>query len=224
MRFVRKAASGAAKVTKYVTMTMPLSMFGWQLNKGLFAWNRSMWTRTVNPTCPDCDAGVLLAQHDAPAILEQTEGGDARPLQAWSCNHCGFGMLAPEGREGIRDAANRHRLARARMVFGDLSRAEREAFGRQHRISSRIFFWRSGGDRHSRHLPAGLGSAAHHRPQLAFFRVHVLGAGHEEVVSVMASHDRAHLRGRRCKALVDHSKVACVRGGSPCCCSSSTTP
>ncbi len=140
MRFVKKAASGAAKVTKYLTVTMPLSAFGWELNKGLFAWNRSMWTRTINPTCPDCDAGVLLPQRDTPAILDQTDDGDARPLQAWSCNHCGFGMLAPEGRDGIREVASRHRLARARMAFGDLSRAERESFGRQHRISSRIFF------------------------------------------------------------------------------------
>jgi ribosomal protein S27AE len=121
MRFVNRAA----KVAKYVTVTMPLSIFGWQLNKGLFAWNRSMWTRTVNPTCPDCDAGVLLAQR-------QTEGGDARPLQAWACNRCGF--------DGTRDAANRHRLARAQIAFGELSLAEREAFGRQHRIASRIFF------------------------------------------------------------------------------------
>lgn len=118
---------------------MPLSMFGWQLNKGLFAWNRSLWTRTVNPTCPDCNAGVLVAQR-APAILDQTDGDDARPLQPWVCNHCGFGMLAPEGHNGIREVANRHRLARARVAFGDLSMAEREAFGRQHRIASRIFF------------------------------------------------------------------------------------
>ena len=33
MRFVKKAASGAAKVTKYLTVTMPLSAFGWELNK-----------------------------------------------------------------------------------------------------------------------------------------------------------------------------------------------
>lgn len=136
MRFVKRAAQAA----KYVTVTMPLSMFGWQLNKGLFAWNRSMWTRTINPTCPDCDAGVLLAQRDSPAILDQTEGGDARALQAWACNRCGFGMLAPEGRDGIREIANHHRLARARLQFGELSLAEREAFGRQHRIASRIFF------------------------------------------------------------------------------------
>lgn len=136
MRFVNRAAQAA----KYVTVTMPLSMFGWQLNKGLFAWNRSLWTRTVNPTCPDCNAGVLVAQRNAPAILDQTDGDDARPLQPWVCNHCGFGMLAPEGHNGIREVANRHRLARARVAFGDLSMAEREAFGRQHRIASRIFF------------------------------------------------------------------------------------
>ncbi len=140
MRFVKKAAGGAAKVTKYLAVTMPLSVFGWQLNKGLFEWNRSMWTRTVNPRCPDCDAGVLLAQRDAPVILDQTEGSDARPLQAWSCNHCGFGMLAPQGRTGISEVANRHRLARARMAFGDLAWTEREFFGRKHRIASRIFF------------------------------------------------------------------------------------
>lgn len=136
MRFVNRAAQAA----KYVTVTMPLSMFGWQLNKGLFAWNRSLWTRTVNPTCPDCNAGVLVAQRNAPAILDQTDGDDARTLQPWVCNHCGFGMLAPEGHNGIREVANRHRLARARVAFGDLSMAEREAFGRQHRIASRIFF------------------------------------------------------------------------------------
>lgn len=136
MRFVNRAAQAA----KYVTVTMPLSMFGWQLNKGLFAWNRSLWTHTVNPTCPDCNAGVLVAQRNAPAILDQTDGDDARPLQPWVCNHCGFGLLAPEGHNGIREVANRHRLARARVAFGDLSMAEREAFGRQHRIASRIFF------------------------------------------------------------------------------------
>ena len=184
MRFVKKAASGAARVTKYVTVTMPLSMFGWQLNKGLFEWNRSMWTRTINPKCPDCDAGVLMAQRETPAILDQIEGGDSRPLQAWSCNHCGFGMLAPEGRDGIREVANRHRLARARMAFGDLSLAEREAFGRQHRISSRIFF------------------TTHHCHQLVVLRLHVLGLRHEKVVSLVASHDRAHLPGRRCASLV----------------------
>lgn len=146
MRFVKMATKVAenvrpTKVAKFVTVTMPLSMFGWHLNKSIFLWGRSLWAHSVNPTCPDCDTGILLVQHDAHPTLDQRDGvPDSRPLQPWVCNHCGFGMLAPTTSQGIREVANNHRLARARVLFGELSMAERQEFGRKHRIASRIFF------------------------------------------------------------------------------------
>lgn len=129
------------KAAKFTFVTVPLSIFGWQLNKGLFFWVRSLWTRSINPACPDCDEGVLLCQRNVEAVFEQTERGDRpRQLYPWVCNHCGYGLLESLDHKRVREVTGHHRTERARSVFTELELQEREAFSRKHRIASRIFF------------------------------------------------------------------------------------
>ena len=92
MRFVKPLS----KAAKFTAVSMPLSIFGWQLNKRLFAWLRALWAGSINPTCPDCDSGILLAQTEASAILDQPVKATDKPqpLYPWACNHCGFTLLA----------------------------------------------------------------------------------------------------------------------------------
>ena len=45
MRFVKPLG----KAAKFTAVTMPLSIFGWQLNKRLFAWVRALWAGSINP-------------------------------------------------------------------------------------------------------------------------------------------------------------------------------
>ena len=76
MRFVKPLG----KAAKFTAVTMPLSIFGWQLNKRLFAWVRALWAGSINPTCPDCDSGILLAQTHfqtaKPVIQPRVMAGD----------------------------------------------------------------------------------------------------------------------------------------------------
>ncbi|MBU9439557.1 hypothetical protein KTE91_31260 [Burkholderia multivorans] len=137
MRFVKPLG----KVAKFATVTMPLSIVGWQLNKRLFLWIRSLWTRAVNPPCPECDGGILFVRSDAPPVLDQLEGQrDHKPLYPWVCNHCGFGVLAGRDHQHVQEIAGRHRIARAHDVFGELEMQQREEFAWKHRIASRLFF------------------------------------------------------------------------------------
>ena len=129
------------KAAKFTFVTAPLSVFGWQLNKRLFIWIRTFWTRAINPACPQCDSGVLLSQRGAEPVLEPSENGDRpRRLYPWVCHHCDFGLLASLDPRAVREVVGRHRLARARSTFTALQLAEREEFARKHRLASRMFF------------------------------------------------------------------------------------
>ena len=138
MRFVKPLG----KAAKFTAVTMPLSIFGWQLNKRLFAWVRALCAGSINPTCPDCDSGILLAQTDASAILDQPVKATDKPqpLYPWACNHCGFTLLAGLDHKHVGEVARRHRFGRARAAFGDLAMQERDGFAGKHRVASRIFF------------------------------------------------------------------------------------
>ncbi|WP_298702093.1 hypothetical protein [uncultured Variovorax sp.] len=123
-------------------MAMPLGIFGWHLNKRLFALLRNLWAASTNPTCPECNAGVLLAQVDASLIVNQPvrTGGEPEPLYPWTCNHCDFTLLAASNHCQVGNAARQHRFGRARAVYGDLAMKERDSFAGRYRIASRIFF------------------------------------------------------------------------------------
>ena len=131
------------KAAKFTTVTMPMSIFGWQLNKRLFFWTRSFWTQSVNPACPQCEEGVLLGQRDTEpvAVIEQGERGTRqRKLYPWVCNHCGYELMEELDQKRVRATAGRLRMERAQSVFSELELAEREAFARRHKIASRIFY------------------------------------------------------------------------------------
>jgi hypothetical protein len=126
-----------SKTAKFTFVTLPLSVFGWQLNKRLFFWIRSLWTRSVSPACPECDSGILQCQRDAEPMFAQ---GDARRLYPWVCDHCGYAMLESLDVKRVRDVSGRLRAERARASFSELEIQEREKFAGRHKIASRIFF------------------------------------------------------------------------------------
>jgi uncharacterized membrane protein len=129
------------KAAKFTFVTAPLSIFGWQLNKRLFMWLRSFWSRSVNPACPKCDEGVLISQSSVAPVFDQSEGGERpRQLYPWVCNHCGFAMLETLAPKAVREVAGRLRMERARSVFSELELHERSQFAQKHQVASRIFF------------------------------------------------------------------------------------
>lgn len=116
---------------------MPASIFGWQLNKRLFGWLRFYWTRSLSPSCPECDRGVLTSVNDSEAVHDQASG---QTLVHWGCADCGFAMLAPLDTGKVRDASARRRSERARAAFGELELRERTLLAQRMRAGSRAFF------------------------------------------------------------------------------------
>jgi uncharacterized membrane protein/ribosomal protein S27AE len=124
------------KAARFTFVAAPKSIFGWELNKRLFLWIKSFWTRSINPACPQCDQGVMLARSNVEML---DDGGLPNQLQPWVCNHCGYALLEANIKR-VRLVVSDQRLERAKEEFGDMELKTREQLARNHRISSRIFF------------------------------------------------------------------------------------
>lgn len=122
------------KAAKFTFVTAPQSIFGWQLNKRLFLWIKSFWTRSVNPSCPECDQGVMLLSSDT-----EPNDGQSNQLHPWVCTHCGYALLESNVKR-VREVVSDHRFERAKEAFSDMELKTREQLARKHRISARIFF------------------------------------------------------------------------------------
>jgi hypothetical protein len=131
----------AGKAAKFVFVTAPLSIFGWELNKRLFSMIRVMWTRTVNPACPMCEQGVLVIHRDIAPVLDQNEQGQAsRELYPWACSHCNHAMLEVADARKVKEVADRIRLEQAKSMFSEIEMKERDDIARKHKWGSRLFF------------------------------------------------------------------------------------
>lgn len=131
------------KAAKFALVTVPLSVFGWQLNKGLFSWLRSSWTRSISPACPECDQGALISHLDVEPVFERSNDRPRR-LYPWVCNHCGYALLEESSLSRVHEVTRRLRMERAYAAFTDMEQQERNAISRQHKIASRLFFATSG--------------------------------------------------------------------------------
>ena len=131
----------ARKAAKFAFVAVPAGIFGWQLNKRLFFWLRSLWSRSVNPACPSCDGGVLYSQASVDPVLEHdAHSASPRQLYPWVCNHCGWAVLESLDAKRVREVVARARAERAMAAFPLIEMAEREAISKKHRVGSRIFF------------------------------------------------------------------------------------
>lgn len=102
------------KAAKFAFVTVPASIFGWQMNKRIFQLTRSAWTRTVNPPCPFCDNGVMFIHQDVDPVYEQDQNDEApRQLYPWVCTHCGYALLESSDIKRVRETVNQQREVRA---------------------------------------------------------------------------------------------------------------
>jgi hypothetical protein len=125
---LKKARQGA----RFVLVTMPAAVVGWEMNKGLFGWIKSMAVRSFNPPCPQCDKGVLIKN----SAGESPDG----QLHAWQCNACQHQILAKDDVAEVREISRRMRNDQVRDALSTMDLAERETVSRSRRRASRIFY------------------------------------------------------------------------------------
>jgi hypothetical protein len=208
MRFVKPLGKSA----KFTAVTMPLSIFGWQLNKRLFAWVRALWAGSINPTCPDCDSGILLAQTDAPAILDQPVKATDKPRPSI---HGPATTAASRCWRGSTTSTS----ARWHVVTASAALVLRSAT------------WRCKSAKPSRQASHGVAHLLGTSAAMLVGGIYMLASGTPLMIAlpwlsfsgmfwvfgmtrsyrVLAGHDRASVRRRRSAPLVQPRKVACLR-------------
>lgn len=124
---LKKVRQGA----RFAFVTMPAAVVGWEMNKGLFGWIKSMAVRSFNPPCPQCDRGVL--------VKDSAGQGDGQ-LHAWRCMACQHQILAGDSVAEVRDMSRRMRNEHVRDALSTMDLAERESVARSRRWASRIFY------------------------------------------------------------------------------------
>lgn len=130
----------AGKAVKFATITVPLGVVGWTFNKKMFAFSRGFWTRSVNPSCPMCERGVLMCNHDAEPAQQPDGSKGSVPLFPWVCTDCAFTVYEPRNPAGVRHTVSLLKQQQAKAAFTELELADRERFAKGHRTSSRIFY------------------------------------------------------------------------------------
>lgn len=141
LREIRNAAGKAVgKTARFTFISMPASIFGWNLNKLLFARLRSYWKHTTSPVCPQCDHGFLSCDTSDSPIIDQADNGQQRDLYPWQCSHCDFVILGEPNAALIRETCSRIRADYAKTEIDEIEAQEREAISTRHKISSRLFY------------------------------------------------------------------------------------
>lgn len=130
------------KAAKFTFVSIPAGLVGWQLNKGLFFWLRSFWTKSVNPACPECDSGILLCDDktDQPLNSGADADHDKTRLYPWVCNRCDYAILETANVNRVREVASARRRERAQASFSHMQMEERLQIARRHKIGARIFY------------------------------------------------------------------------------------
>lgn len=125
------------KAAKFVFVSMPLSLFGINQLKMGNQQIADLWRSLTNPTCPVCDAGVLLrSEGDANTVDHET----GHQLYPWACSHCGWGFLQVKSKKKVSEDCARYRGELIKAKLTNLEIVEREKYARAHRLHSRAFF------------------------------------------------------------------------------------
>lgn len=131
--------SKAGKAAKFTVVTVPLGILGWNHNKKMFMFLRGFWSRSVNPSCPECDRGVLLCDKTTPTSVKNA-GKAATQLFPWTCSDCQYTLYEPANPSAVRSTVALLRQEQAKATFTEMELAEREQIAKRHRLSCRIFY------------------------------------------------------------------------------------
>jgi hypothetical protein len=129
----------AGKAAKFAVVTVPLGIIGWNQNRKTFMFLRGFWTRSVNPSCPECERGVLLCDTATPTNVKNA-GKASTQLFPWVCSDCQYTLYEPRNPTAVRGAVALLKQQQAKAAFTELELAERELIAKRHRLSCRIFF------------------------------------------------------------------------------------
>jgi hypothetical protein len=124
------------KVTKFVFLTVPAGLISWNLNRRLFLWLRSLWVRSVNPACAECNLGVMVREGGSGAART----ADTAPPLPWICNRCGYAVFGHEAPGALRRAVGRRRQDRAQAAFNLMQPSERSHIARKHCLAARLLY------------------------------------------------------------------------------------
>ncbi len=147
------------KAGKFVFMDVPAGVFGWKLNKSLFASIRHMAAGSVNPACPMCDGGILFRSDDG--VVDESGESSDDVSYAWTCQSnegrkaaiqakraglppgpggCGYALLSGRSMAEVRAVTTRIRGERAIAALSVMEREERVRIARRHKLGSRMFY------------------------------------------------------------------------------------
>lgn len=132
--------SKAGQATKFIAVTVPLGLIGWNHNRKMFLFLRGFWSRSVNPSCPECERGVLVCDKTAVPTNVKPMGKAAQQLFPWVCSDCQHTLYEPRNPAGVRDTVSRVKQEQAKAAFTQLELDARERIAKAHRRSSRIFY------------------------------------------------------------------------------------
>jgi len=130
------------KAAKFTFISMPMALLGVnQLRMGN-QQIKALWQSTFNPSCPECDRGILLIRDRSEHDIEQSAEGNTRVLYPWCCSdpNCGFGFLEEDNIKKVKAGALRYRNERVKASLSDIDYAEIVRISRSHRLHSRAFF------------------------------------------------------------------------------------
>lgn len=125
------------KAAKFGLVTMPLSIFGWELNKQLFFAIKKNWARAVHPVCPSCETSTLQKLNPITETISHEH--DGKPLVPWRCPNCGYGVLAANNKE-LHSAVQAHHASQISQKVAAIAPEERQKFVRGHQMACRIFY------------------------------------------------------------------------------------
>lgn len=135
--------SAGKKVAKFTFISMPLSILGFnQLRMGN-QQIKALWRSNFNPSCPECNSGILVKSEEGETVVDQPKGVDqSRILHPWTCSNesCRFAFLEEDDLKKVKDAARRYRNESVKASLTDMQYEEIERISKSHRMHSRAFF------------------------------------------------------------------------------------
>lgn len=121
---------------KWTLISVPLGVLGYkQIKQG----NKVMGNlihQLANPTCPECNRGVMVLDEDADGILQE----NGEPLYPWHCNACEYFLFAPVDNKQTKNMVGQVRAENTLKTIGSIDDEELELYAKTQRMTSRVFF------------------------------------------------------------------------------------
>ena len=125
------------KFFKFTFVSVPLGVLGiHQLRRGNKAMQQ-MVQSISNPSCPNCEKGVLILDKDAEGFINND---DSEAYYPWICSQCEYKIFAPVNIQKAKEIVKKQKTSFVTEKIQTISDSELEEYSKTHKISSRIFF------------------------------------------------------------------------------------